>query len=187
MPKKSVHHKHKAVNHEHHYHENSALQQREIKVDPLLIENFVSLQRVLTNLSLKLDNLTGQVSKLLDLFEISAKALAEKDFDLESGNKDFIDKLDSLVDQNKTLARGLSLLHERIPPQEMFMQPMPQQMPPQYMSSQQYMQSQIPQQRELPLLPKKQKPLLTKTRELNEFTQEASSSNQGSDEDTAFP
>ncbi len=47
-------------------------------IDKALMENFVSIQRVMVNLSVKIDNLTGQISKLLDLFEISAKALAEK-------------------------------------------------------------------------------------------------------------
>ncbi|NMB66704.1 hypothetical protein GYA25_01435, partial [Candidatus Woesearchaeota archaeon] len=38
-----------------------------------LIENFVSLQRVMTNLAVKLEDLSSQISKLLELFEISAK------------------------------------------------------------------------------------------------------------------
>ena len=49
-------------------------------IDKALIENFVLIQRVMVNLSGKIDNLTNQISKLLELFEISAKALAEKNF-----------------------------------------------------------------------------------------------------------
>ncbi|MBU0959058.1 MAG: hypothetical protein KKB31_03885, partial [Nanoarchaeota archaeon] len=45
------------------------------RVDSVLIENFVSLQRVLTNLTIKLDGVANQMTKLLDIFEISAKAL----------------------------------------------------------------------------------------------------------------
>lgn len=47
-------------------------------VENVLVENFVSLQKVMTNLSLKFDNLTNQISKLLDLFEISAKNSCRK-------------------------------------------------------------------------------------------------------------
>ncbi len=87
----------------------------EVKIERVLIENFVSLQKVMTNLSAKFDNLANQISKLLDLFEISAKALAEKDFNLEKENKDnkkIIEKIDNLFEQNKIIARGLTLLHE---------------------------------------------------------------------------
>ena len=43
------------------------------EADKLMMENFVALQRVLTSTAVKLDSLTDQISKLLDLFEISAK------------------------------------------------------------------------------------------------------------------
>ncbi len=92
----------------------------ELKIEKVLVENFVSLQKVMTNLSVKFDNLTKQISKLLELFEISAKALAEKDFDLEKGgkNKKIIEKIDNLLEQNKTIARGLTFMHEKIPEQK---------------------------------------------------------------------
>jgi len=92
-----------------------------IKVEKILIENFVSLQKVMTNLSIKFDSLTNQISRLLELFEISAKALAEKEFNLEKVDRDdkkIINKIDNLLEQNKTIARGLTLMHERIPGQE---------------------------------------------------------------------
>ncbi len=85
----------------------------ENRVERILVENFVSLQKVMTNLSLKFDNLASQISKLLDLFEISAKTLAEKEFSLENkDNKKILEKIDNIVDQNKVIARGLALLHE---------------------------------------------------------------------------
>ncbi|MEK6906008.1 MAG: hypothetical protein AABW81_00110 [Nanoarchaeota archaeon] len=83
-------------------------------VEKVLIENFVSLQKVLVGLSGKVDNLTGQISSLLNLFEISAKTLAKRDFE-ERENKDskkIVEKIDSLLEQNKIIARGISLLHE---------------------------------------------------------------------------
>lgn len=90
----------------------------EVKIERILIENFVALQKVMTNLSVKFEGLTSQITKLLDLFEISAKALAEKDIHSEKGTKDteeILKKVDNLMDQNKLIARGLTLVHEKIP------------------------------------------------------------------------
>jgi len=87
-----------------------------VKVEKALLENFVALQKVLTNLSVKFDGLTDRIDKLLDLFEISAKNLAKKDFDFENtikiDNKEVVEKLDELSDQNRIIARGLTMLHE---------------------------------------------------------------------------
>lgn len=86
-------------------------------VENILIENFISLQKVMTNLSVKFDNLANQISKLLELFEISAKALAEKDYEIEKNSKEnvkILEKIENVLEQNKTIARGLSLMHERI-------------------------------------------------------------------------
>jgi len=47
------------------------------KTEKLLIENFVKLQKVMTNQATKLENLTLQISKLLQLFEISAKSFVK--------------------------------------------------------------------------------------------------------------
>jgi len=88
-------------------------------VNDILVENFVALQKVMTNLSLKFDNLASQISKLLELFEISAKSLAEKNSGLGGSvkNEGMIEKLDNLLEQNKVIARGLTLLHESNSPQ----------------------------------------------------------------------
>jgi len=113
------------------------------KIHDALIENFISLQKVMVNLSVKFDGLSGQISKLLELFEISAKALAEKEFSTTPENKDnkeVIDKMSEIAEQNKIIARGLTLMHDRIseeggipysrpsPPQEL--PPVPRMMPP---------------------------------------------------------
>lgn len=108
------------------------------KIENALVENFVSLQKVMVNLSVKFDDLTKQISKLLDLFEISAKALAEKDVDLSKNVQDtekMDKKLDSLLDQNKIIARGLTLMHDKISEHESSdMPPMnPDRMPPKTM------------------------------------------------------
>lgn len=80
----------------------------------ILLENFVGLQSVMTNLSSRLNDLTEKISKLLDLFETSAKAITEKGGLIsELGqNKEVSEKLNKLLDQNKVLAQGIALLHE---------------------------------------------------------------------------
>lgn len=83
-------------------------------VDKILLQNFVSLQKVMVDLSLKFDELSTQISKLLSLFELSAKTLTSKDLNLggREDNKELVKKIDNLLDQNKTIARGLALMYE---------------------------------------------------------------------------
>lgn len=88
-----------------------------LNVEKALVENFIALQKVMTNLAIKLDELSTKTGKLLELFEISAKAIAENDLSLDGGPSkkvvsDMSGKLDKLLDQNKVLAKGVSLLHE---------------------------------------------------------------------------
>ena len=83
--------------------------------DQLLLENLVSLQKVLLNLSMKIENLAEQTSKLLILFEVSAKSFAEKQgLGISKEDKDFIEKLDKLMEQNKLIAKGLTMMDEKI-------------------------------------------------------------------------
>lgn len=84
------------------------------ELQQILLENSISLQKVLTNLTLSLDNLSKQTERLLNLFEQSTRTIAEKDFEAEAMNKRISDKLDMLMNQNRTLAQGVSLVHERI-------------------------------------------------------------------------
>jgi len=106
------------------------------QTEKILIENFIALQKVNTNLSIKFDKLTNQISSLLELFEVSAKTLAEKDFDIQKEHKDnkqIIEKIDNLLEQNRTIARGVALVHEgpeRRPtysPQRTMQSPVPEQ------------------------------------------------------------
>ena len=80
-----------------------------------LIDNFINMQKVLTNLSIKFDDLSTNISKLLQLFEISAKSFAEKYSEEESNPNNAINtKLDSLTEQNKIIAKGIMLIEERV-------------------------------------------------------------------------
>ena len=91
------------------------LSDREIQL--ALIENFVNMQKVLTNLTIKFDLLSENISRLLQLFEISAKSFVKKTEDgtiAPPEDKDLIKKLDTLLDQNKTVAKGLTLIEEKI-------------------------------------------------------------------------
>lgn len=108
---------------------------KNLDVEKALIDNFVSLQKVLTTMAIKFDSLSTQISKLLELFEISAKSLAEKGYSFE--DKKIAEKIENLLDQNKTIAKGVALLYEKerlqkeIPQQEirMPMQPMQREIP----------------------------------------------------------
>src|SRR3990167_6836909 len=89
---------------------------KEIKIDRALIDNFVSIQRVMVNLSAKFDNLSTQISKLLELFEISAKSLVRKDMEdsekEDMQNKKIMEKLDNIAQQANLIGKGLVLIHE---------------------------------------------------------------------------
>jgi len=93
-----------------------ALNNREIQL--ALIENFVSMQRVLTNLTARFEMMSDNISKLLQLFEISAKTFMQKHNDAGSLNAseegELLKKLDVMLEQNKTVAKGITLIEEKI-------------------------------------------------------------------------
>jgi hypothetical protein len=89
--------------------------QKKIDVEEALLHNFVNLQKVLTNLAIRFDDLSKNISKMLELFEISAKSFAENGPGRQGDvDKDFLKKLDSLLDQNKTISKGIMLMEERV-------------------------------------------------------------------------
>ena len=79
--------------------------------EELLIENFVGLQHAMTNMSVKFGSLSDNISKLLQIFEESAKNFV-------SGGKpddaEMLTKIDSLLNQNKTIAKGLVLMEGKL-------------------------------------------------------------------------
>ncbi len=85
------------------------------ELEQALLNNFVNLQKVLTNLSIKFEDLSNNISKILQLFEISAKSFAEKYAGGGGeGDREFLKKLDALLDQNKTIAKGIMLMEEKV-------------------------------------------------------------------------
>ena len=91
-----------------------------------LIENLVELQKVHTDLAEKFDRLSKEISNLLALFEVTAKNFAKSaPLGEYEKDKEFLEKIDKLLDQNKVLAKGLTLMEERL--RERVFGPVPQQ------------------------------------------------------------
>ncbi len=99
---------------------NPPAQKKDGEIEKMLVENFVSLQKVMTNLAVKFDNLSTQ---------ISAKTMAEKGYSMGEDKK-ILEKLDSLLEHNKVIAKGIALLHEREIPEEQEVVIMPQEPAP---------------------------------------------------------
>tara|TARA_Y100000310_G_C20697227_1_gene826558 strand:+ start:4548 stop:5018 length:471 start_codon:yes stop_codon:yes gene_type:complete len=80
-----------------------------------LAKNIIELQKVHLDMAEKFDSLSKQLSTLLKLFESAAKSFAQNPI-VQASEKDreFLDKIDKLLDQNKTIARGLTLMEDRV-------------------------------------------------------------------------
>lgn len=130
MPKKRKT-KHASYHKEHHEH----------SLEHKIAENLVQLQKVHLDLAEKFDRLAREISQLLALFESAARSFAKQPrLGTEEKDKEFLDKIDKLLEQNKTIAKGISLLEERtnISPQQRYQQPQyPQQSAVQYEEYQQ--------------------------------------------------
>jgi len=90
------------------------------KREELLIENFVGLQKAMINLSVKFENLSDNISKLLNVFELSAKDIvANKGRQSPEIDREIMNRINMLLDQNKNLmnsVRNLESKRETIPP-----------------------------------------------------------------------
>jgi hypothetical protein len=90
-------------------------QEKLIKLEEKILENLVELQKVHTGLAEKFDKLSSNISSLLALFEMAARSFAQSPGNLATEkDKEFLEKIDRLLEQNKTIARGLTLMEERI-------------------------------------------------------------------------
>lgn len=88
---------------------------RNSEVEQKLIQNMVELQKVHTNLAEKFDSLSKQISSLLNLFETTAKTFANNPINqVSERDKEFLEKVDKLLEQNKTIAKGLTMMEENI-------------------------------------------------------------------------
>jgi hypothetical protein len=87
--------------------------------EELLIENFVGLQRAMINLSMKFENLSDNISKLLNVFEISARDyMINKGRQTPEVDRDLLNRINMLVDQNKNIMGSIRALDEKTKKQE---------------------------------------------------------------------
>ena len=85
------------------------------RLEERIIENLIALQSVHADLAEKFDSLSKEISGLLKLFETAAQSFARSSPVGEfTKDKEFLEKIDKLLDQNKTIARGLTLMEEKL-------------------------------------------------------------------------
>ncbi len=95
-------------------HSAPAKQSKETLEDQTL-HSLIELQKVHVNLAEKFDKLTQQIQNLLALFELAARNFAKQPhMQSTERDKEFLDKIDRLLDQNKVLAKGLTLMEEKM-------------------------------------------------------------------------
>ena len=81
----------------------------------LLVKNLIELQKVHTQVIERFDKVSHQLSDLLALFEATARTFAEHPSNQGlDKDKEFLEKIDLLLGQNKTIAKGLTLREDHI-------------------------------------------------------------------------
>ncbi len=79
------------------------------------ISSLIELQKVHVNLAEKFEKLSTQIENLLALFELAARNFAKQpSMQNTEKDKEFLDKIDKLLDQNKILAKGLTMMEEKM-------------------------------------------------------------------------
>lgn len=91
------------------------------KTIKLLIRNNVELQKKLVLLATNVGDLTKKVGKVMTLIERASEDFIEKEEEgkvklskTSKSEKELIDKLEGLIKQNRTIARGLILLERYV-------------------------------------------------------------------------
>jgi len=80
-----------------------------------IAKNLIELQKVNTNMAEKFEKLAGEISQLLALFEVTARSFTKNmPIGEHEKDKEFLGKIDKLLDQNKTLAKGLTMMEEHL-------------------------------------------------------------------------
>lgn len=83
--------------------------------EKILIDNFIGLQKVMVNLSMKFENLSDNITKLLGVFEASARDyVINKGKSAPDKDREYLSQLNTLIDQNKAISRGIMQLDERM-------------------------------------------------------------------------
>ncbi len=90
-------------------------EKKDFSLEHKILENLVELQKVHTNLAEKFDKLAEQITQLLALFEKAARSFGEHPANqVAEKDREFLDKVDKLLEQNKTIAKALTLVEERV-------------------------------------------------------------------------
>ncbi len=85
------------------------------RLEEKILHNLVELQRIHTNLAQKFDKLSDQLTELLNLFEMAARTFASQPHvQATEKDKEFLDKIDKLLEQNKLIAKGLTLMEGKM-------------------------------------------------------------------------
>ena len=91
------------------------IKKKSVKLEDKILQNLIELQKVHVNLAEKFESLSDQISNLLALFEASARSFAKQPhIQMAEKDKEFLEKIDKLLDQNKTIARGLTLMEQKM-------------------------------------------------------------------------
>lgn len=80
-----------------------------------MLENMNNLQKLNLHTIEKFDKLTNQFASLLALFEGAAHSFASNPMhQITEKDKEFLEKVDQLLEQNRTIAKGLTLMDEHL-------------------------------------------------------------------------
>ncbi len=94
---------------------SSVHKQAKESLEDQTLHSLVELQKVHVNLAEKFDKLTQQIQNLLALFELAARNFAKQPhMQATERDKEFLEKIDKLLDQNKVLAKGLTLMEDKM-------------------------------------------------------------------------
>lgn len=85
-----------------------------VVLEEKMLENMASLQKVQVQTAEKFDKLASQISELLSLFESTARVFAQEPINqITDKDREFLEKINQLLEQNKTIAKGLTLIEEK--------------------------------------------------------------------------
>ena len=105
---------------------NSKLINGLIKRDELLVDNFVGLQKALVNVSVKFNDLSERIDKLLSIYQRAADVFIQKQINESDKRVELDRKVSNVIQQNKTLARRRTMTHQSLVPQKATQTPTPQ-------------------------------------------------------------
>lgn len=106
------------VHHAHHTPEHHSTVQRVSKkpqkLEDVLIHNLLELQKIHAHLLERFDKLSKNIDDLLKLFESAARSFVHQAPQITDKDREFLEKIDKLLEQNKVIAKGLTLMEEKM-------------------------------------------------------------------------